>query len=166
MHVSNHQFQWTPRNCLKKKLVAAIWTQTVTKSSEKWCLFTGKSWLKIYSLWVLGHVWTGFSMLINFFINFEHILYIFRAKKFVWFFTPFSPFFTSRPTSKSWNNPLKVLTEGSMVEYLPVGSQEAPKTIIANKKIPALKILNQNPSPLWAVILIYKQSVLVSMVSS
>ena len=73
------------------------------------------------------------------YINFEHILYIFKAKKNVWFFTPFSPFFTARPTSESFNNPLKVLTEGFMVEYLQVGSQEAPQTIIAPKKFPALR---------------------------
>ena len=29
---------------------------------------------------------------------------------------------------------MKVLTEGSMVEYLPVGSQEAPQTIFGQKK--------------------------------
>ena len=52
----------------------------------------------------------------------------------------FSPhFFTVKPTSESFNDPLKVLTEGSMVEYLPVGSQEAPQTIIAPKKFPALR---------------------------
>ena len=55
-------------------------------------------------------------------------------------FSPhFQPFFTARPTSESYNDPLKVLTEGSMVEYLLVGSQEAPQTIIAKKKFQALK---------------------------
>ena len=49
-------------------------------------------------------------------------------------FSPvFNPFFTVRPTSESYNGPLKVLPEGSMVEYLPVGSQEAPQTIIGKK---------------------------------
>ena len=38
-------------------------------------------------------------------------------------------------------------TKGSMVEYLPVGSQEAPQTIIA-KKISSSEILNYTPSPL------------------
>ena len=55
-------------------------------------------------------------------------------------FSPhFQPFFTARPTSESYNDPLKVLTEGSMVEYLPLGSQKAPQTIIAKKKFQALK---------------------------
>ena len=35
-----------------------------------------------------------------------------------------------------------------MVEYLPVGSQEAPQTIIAKKKISSPEILNYTPSPL------------------
>ena len=39
----------------------------------------------------------------------------------------------AKPTSESYNDPLKVLTKGSMVEYLPVGSQEAPQTIIGKK---------------------------------
>ena len=34
---------------------------------------------------------------------------------------------------------LKLISEGSMVEYLPVGSQEDPQTIIAKKKFQALK---------------------------
>ena len=38
-----------------------------------------------------------------------------------------------RQTSESYNGPLKVLPEGSTVEYLPIGSQEAPKTIIGKK---------------------------------
>ena len=50
-----------------------------------------------------------------------------------------SAFFPVKPTSKSFNDPLKVLTEGSMVEYLPVGSQEAPQTIFGKKKFPASK---------------------------
>ena len=69
----------------------------------------------------------------QFYINSEHIWHILKAKKFNWFFTPFSPFFSTRPTSESYNDPLKVLTEGSMVEYLPVGSQEDPQTIIDKK---------------------------------
>ena len=44
-----------------------------------------------------------------------------------------------RPTSESFNDPLEVLTDGSMEEYLPVGSQEAPQTIIAKKKFQAQK---------------------------
>ena len=50
------------------------------------------------------------------------------------FSPPFNCYFTVRPTAESYNYPLKVLTEGSMVEYLPVGSQEAPKTIFGQKK--------------------------------
>ena len=34
----------------------------------------------------------------------------------------FSPFFTDWPTFKSYNSPLKVISEGLKVEYLPVGS--------------------------------------------
>ena len=49
------------------------------------------------------------------------------------FSPPLNPYFTVRLTSESYNGPLKVLPEGSMVEYLPVGSQEAPQTIIGQK---------------------------------
>ena len=45
----------------------------------------------------------------------------------------FSPFFTTRPTSERYNDPLKVIPEGSMVEYLPVGPKGAPKTIFGKK---------------------------------
>ena len=54
-------------------------------------------------------------------------------------FPPFHPFFTARLTSEHYNDPLKVLPEGSMVEYLPFGSKEASQTISAEKKIQALK---------------------------
>ena len=70
----------------------------------------------------------------RFFINSGHILDILRAKKWIDFSPPFNPFFSVRPTSESYNGPLKVVPEGSVVEYLPVGSQEAPKTIIGQKK--------------------------------
>ena len=51
-------------------------------------------------------------------------------------FSPlFNPYFTARLTSESYNGPLKVLPEGSMVEYLPVRSQEAPQTIITKTEI-------------------------------
>ena len=69
----------------------------------------------------------------RFFINSGHILDIFRAKKLIDFSPSFNPYFTVRLTSESYNGPLKVLPEGSMVEYLPVGSQEAPQTIIGKK---------------------------------
>ena len=49
-------------------------------------------------------------------------------------FSPnFSSFFTARPTSERYNDPLKVIPEGSMVEYLPVGPKGAPKTIFGKK---------------------------------
>ena len=71
-----------------------------------------------------------------------------EQKSWIDFSPHFHPFFTVKPTSESFNDPLKVLTEGSMVEYLPVGSQEAPQTIIAPQKISRPEILNHNPSPL------------------
>ena len=42
-----------------------------------------------------------------------------------------------------------------MVEYLPVGSQEAPQTIIAKKKISSPEILNYTPS-LLCIDILYK----------
>ena len=69
----------------------------------------------------------------QFLINSGHVLDIFRAKKMIDFSPPLNPYFTIRLTSESYNGPLKVLPEGSMVEYLPVGSQEAPQTIIGQK---------------------------------
>ena len=86
----------------------------------------------------------------QFYINSEHIWHILKAKKFNWFFTPFSPFFSTRPTSESYNDPLKVLTEGSMVEYLPVGSQEDPQTIIDKKNFDPWNPKSQSqPSVQW-----------------
>ena len=84
----------------------------------------------------------------QFFINSEHILDILRAKKFDRFFIWFQPFFTTRPTSERCNAPLKVIPEGSMVEYLPVGPKEAPQTIFGEKNISGLKSLTPYPSPL------------------
>ena len=75
----------------------------------------------------------------QFFINSGHILDIFRAKKKIDFSPPLNPYFTVRLTSESYNGPLKVLPEGSMVEYLPAGSQEAPQTINAKEKISSPK---------------------------
>ena len=61
--------------------------------------------------------------------------YIFLGQKSSIDFSPhFSPFYPDRLTSESYNNPLKVIPEGSMVEYLPVGSKEGPQTIIGKKK--------------------------------
>ena len=73
----------------------------------------------------------------QFFINSGHILDILRAKKSIEFSANFSPFFTARPTSERYNNPLKVIPEGSMVEYLPVGPKGAPQTIFWGKIISA-----------------------------
>ena len=76
-------------------------------------------------------------------VNFSSTLgayWIFLGQKNLIDFSPhFHPFFTTRPTSESYNDPLKVPTEGSRVEYLPVGSQEATQTIIAKTKFQALK---------------------------
>ena len=64
--------------------------------------------------------------------------YIFLGQKSSIDFSPhFSPFYPDRVTSESYNNPLKVIPEGSMVEYHPVGSKEGPKTIIGKKKFQA-----------------------------
>merc|ERR1712055_642213 len=81
--------------------------------------------------------------------------YIFLGQKSSMDFSPhFSPFHPDRVTSESYNNPLKVIPEGSMVEYLPVGSKEGPQTIIGKKKKSSPKFLNHTPSPLctgfWA----------------
>ena len=53
------------------------------------------------------------------------------------------------PTFKNYNNPLKVISEGSMVEYHPVGSKGAPKTIIGKNILVflGLKSLTPYPSP-------------------
>ena len=69
----------------------------------------------------------------QFFINSEHILDILRAKKINPIFTPFYPFFTARPTSECYNDPLKVIPGCSTVEYLSVGPKEAPQTIFGEK---------------------------------
>ena len=66
-------------------------------------------------------------------------------------FSPhFSPFYPDRVTSESYNNPLKVIPEGSMVEYLPVGSKEGPQTIICKKNFkPQIPKLQSQPSVHW-----------------
>ena len=80
----------------------------------------------------------------QFFISSEHILDILMAKKSIEFSPDFSPFFPARPTSERYNDPLKVIPEGSMVEYLPVGSKGAPKPFLEEN----LKSLTPYPSPL------------------
>ena len=76
-------------------------------------------------------------------VNFSSTLgtyWIFLGQKELFDFSPpLNPYFTVRLSSESYNGPLKVLPEGSMVEYLPVGSQEAPQTIIAKNKISSPK---------------------------
>ena len=74
--------------------------------------------------------------------------YIFLGQKSSNDFSPhFSPFYPDRVTSKSYNNPLKVIPEGSMVEYLPVGSKEGPKTIIGKKNFkPQIPTSQSQPS--------------------
>ena len=69
----------------------------------------------------------------QFFISSEHILDILMAKKSIEFSPDFSPSFPARPTSERYNDPLKVIPEGSRVEYLPVGPKEAPQTIFGKK---------------------------------
>ena len=103
------------------------------KNGKKWHFLTKKIRLESNFWPVFGHVWTGILMLVHFPSTLSRFLDILRAKKFICFSPDFSPVFTPRPTSESYNNPLKVLTKGSMVEYLPVGSQEAPQTIIGKK---------------------------------
>ena len=55
------------------------------------------------------------------------------GEKSIKFLPNFSPFFTAKPTSERYNDPLKVIPEGSMVEYLPVGPKGAPQTIFGKK---------------------------------
>ena len=138
IHVSNHQYQQTPRNC-RKKLVAAILMQIMTKKGKKWPIFTDKNALKNNFWWVFGHVWTQFSTLVNFSSTLGAYWIFLGQKNLIDFSPPFNPYFTARLTSESYNGPLKVLPEGSMVEYLPVGSQEAPQTIIAKSKFSSPK---------------------------
>ena len=57
------------------------------------------------------------------------------------FLPRFSPFFNDWPTFITYNNPLKVIPEGVIVEYLPVGSYRAPKTIIGKNIFSGLKSL-------------------------
>ena len=110
------------------------------------CILTTKNGLKTYFRWVFGHVWTEFFMPVN--LPSTLIMNsIFLGQKSSIDVSPhFSPFYPDRVTSESYNNPLKVIPEGSMVEYLPVGSKEGPKTIIGKKKFS-----NHNPSPLCIV---------------
>ena len=98
-----------------------------------------KMGLKTYLWWVFGRVWTRFFIIFNFPPTLRMYNIFLEQKSWIDFSPHFHPFFTVKPTSESFNDPLKVLTEGSMVEYLPVGSQEAPQTIIAPQKFPGLR---------------------------
>ena len=132
MHVSNHRFQWTPRNCLNK-LVAAIWTQTVTKSSEKWRLFTGKSWLKIYSLWVLGHIWTGFSMLVKFLSTLSTYYTFLRQKRMFDFSLHFHPFSPPGRLPKASTTPWKCSLRVPWWNTFQWGPRKPPKPLLPPK---------------------------------
>ena len=116
------------RNSLRK-LVAAILMQIVTKEGKKWPIFTEKNALKNNFLWVFGHVWTQFFTLVNFSSTLGTYWIFLGQKNLIDFSPPFNPYFTVRLTSNSYNSPLKVLPEGSMVEYLPVGLKGTPQTI-------------------------------------
>ena len=72
-------------------------------------------------------------MLVNFSSTLNTYWTFLGQKKSIEFSPNFSPFFTARPTSQRYNDPLKVIPEGSMVEYLPVGPKGAPKTIFGKK---------------------------------
>ena len=78
-------------------------------------------------------------------INFPPTLityYTFLGQKCSIDYSPdFSHFFTDRMTSESYTDSLKVISEGSMVEYLPVRSQGGPKIIIGKKYFRPLKTL-------------------------
>ena len=98
-----------------------------------------------------GHVWTGISMSINFPPTLITYYTFLGQKCSIDSSTDFSHFFTNRMTSESYTDSLKVISEGSMVEYLPVRSQGGPKIIIGKKyfrPLKTLKSLTPYPSPL------------------
>ena len=78
-------------------------------------------------------------MLVNFSSTLGTYWIFLGQKKRIDFLPPLNPYFTVRLTSENYNGALKVLPEGVMVQYLPVGSQEAPQTIIAPQKISSPK---------------------------
>ena len=132
IYVVNPWQHQTPRNPWTK-LLQAIQTQIMAKNGEKWRIGTQKNWLENYFWWVFGHVWTEIFMLDNFPSTLTTYNTFLGQKYAIDFLPPFSHFFTARLTSETHNNPLKVIHEGSMVEYLPVGSKEGPQTIIDKK---------------------------------
>ena len=72
-------------------------------------------------------------MLVNFLSTLNTYGTFLGQKSLIDFSPDFSPFFTARPTSESCYAPLKVIPEGSKVEYLPVGPKGAPHTIFGKK---------------------------------
>ena len=113
-----------PRNCCHKKvLVLKIWKPA--KNGEKSAQFA-IYFYQIHHFWyVLGQAIKQFFMPLNL-VPFTcvHDLQacLFELNKFGHFFSLDTPFFTVRPTSGSSADPLKVVSEGSMVEYLSFGS--------------------------------------------
>ena len=82
----------------------------------------------------------------KFFINSEHILDNLREKNEIQFPPNFSPFSIARPTSERYNEPLKVIPKGSMVEYLPVGPKGAPQTIFGKNIFQAWNLYTPIPA--------------------
>ena len=76
-------------------------------------------------------------MLVNFSSTLGAYWIFLGQKNLIDFSPPFNPYFIVRLTSQRYNGPLKVLPEGSMVEYLSVGSQKAPKPLLPPKKFQA-----------------------------
>ena len=125
--------------------------QTMTKNGKKSPILNEKIGLKTIFGHFFGHVWTGISMSINFPPTLITYYTILGQKCSIDFSPDFSHFFTDRSTSESYTDPLEVISEGSMVEYFPVGSQGAPKIIIGKKyfrPLKTLKSLTPYPSPL------------------
>ena len=91
-----------------------------------------KSGFKITSGEFLGMYDLDFSCSSIFYQLWTHIKH-FKAKKWNWIFAQFQLLFTARPSSERYNDPLKVIPGGSMVEYLPVGPKGAPQTIFGKK---------------------------------
>ena len=88
-------------------------------------------------------------MLVNFSSTLGTYWIFLGQKKLIDFSPPFNPYFTIRLTSESYNGPLKVLPEGSMVT--PVGSQEAPPNHYCQKKISRPKSQIKIPVP-WEIV--------------
>ena len=108
-----------------------------------------KMGLKTYLWWVFGRVWTRFFIIFNFPPTLRMYNIFLEQKSWIDFSPHFHPFFTVKPTSESFNDPLKVLTEGSMVEWIPSsGVPGSTQNHYCPPKISRPEILNHNPSPL------------------